>query len=112
MSLHSTHLWSYHTENNMTEYEDDDVEVLYDVPYGNGNVKPNKTKVRPSRSSNGQNRTVGKKVDFATVFDPFERDQDDLREFFDDEDKNDEGNDDWEKPTMFNDPRKVRKLIP
>ena len=106
-----------------------DVEVLYDVPYANGNEKGYVGKGYVHGGGGGQyisarnkDRGTGKHknptarattshVDFENVFDPFERDQDDVREFFDDasEEKNDNGNDDWEKPTMFNDPRKVRR---
>eukprot|EP00535_Pseudo-nitzschia_heimii_P002540 CAMPEP_0197177242 /NCGR_PEP_ID=MMETSP1423-20130617/2920_1 /TAXON_ID=476441 /ORGANISM="Pseudo-nitzschia heimii, Strain UNC1101" /LENGTH=971 /DNA_ID=CAMNT_0042626765 /DNA_START=206 /DNA_END=3121 /DNA_ORIENTATION=- len=104
-----------------------DVEVLYDVPYAHSNGKGNvhdkgylhgggggqytsaRSKDRGvGKRLNPQAKVMSSHVDFENVFDPFERDQDDVREFFDDssEEKNDDGNDDWEKPTMFNDPRK------
>ena len=109
----------------MPIFDDDDVEVLYDVPYatgkvngkgngnGNGNSNGNGSTKRNRGSqgvrTNGSSRIMNTNVDFENVFDPFERDQDDVREFFDDlsDDKYDEANDDWESPTMFNDPRKV-----
>ena len=110
--------------------DDDDVEVVYDVPYGGGgnnskNTTGN-TKISRGRSnghknrnnsgggrsnnsnSNGNNTSgiIGNYVDFENVFDPFAaREQDDVREFFDDEE---EDTFDLEKPNMFNDPRKVR----
>jgi hypothetical protein len=94
----------------MLVHDDDDVEVLYDIPYGNGNANGNAKKNRGNRGANSQNRIISNHVAFENVFDPFERDNDDVREFFDDSsDKNYESNDDWEKPTMFNDPRKVRE---
>ena len=91
----------------MSKYvdDDDDVEVLYERPYANGSDKNNKIRRNGSNVNGG---VINKRVDFENVFDPFERDQDDVREFFDDSsDKNDDSHDDWEKPTMFNDPRKV-----
>ena len=103
--------------------QDDDVEVLYDIPYGSSNnnnniIKQNKGS-RGGRSnisngvrSNGNNNPgefIGNSVDFENVFDPFERDQDDVGEFFD-EDISEEEIHDWEKPNMFNDPRKVRDV--
>ena len=110
--------------------DDNDVEVVYDVPYGGGgnnskNTTGN-TKISRGRSnghknrnnsgggrsnnsnSNGNNTSgiIGNYVDFENVFDPFAaREQDDVREFFDDEE---EDTFDLEKPNMFNDPRKVR----
>ena len=98
----------------MPSHDDDDVEVLYGIPYGsgnaNGNTNVNTKKSRGSRGGNSPNGKIRNHVAFENVFDPFERDNDDVREFFDDSaDKNDDSNDDWEKPTMFNDPRKVRK---
>ena len=103
--------------------DSDDVEVLYDVPYANGNgyahgggggqytTARSKDRGGGKRSS-PQGRGMASHVDFENVFDPFERDQDDVREFFDDSsEENDGGNDDWEKPSLFNDPRKVRKKL-
>eukprot|EP00536_Pseudo-nitzschia_multiseries_P010946 jgi/Psemu1/243370/estExt_Genewise1.C_3530006 len=51
---------------------------------------------------------IGNHVDFENVFDPFERDQDDLAEFFEDDPSGDDTKEDWDRPNMFNDPRKVR----
>ncbi len=100
--------------------DDTDVEVLYEMPYAtgngnmNGNMKGNSKKSKTKRSSptNVNGGIMRNHVDFENVFDPYERDQDDVREFFDDSsDKNDDflDDDEWEKPTMFDDPRKVRK---
>jgi len=96
----------------MSDFNDDDVEVLYDIPYGNGNANGQKNngnrRGRNSGQSNSHSRIMPNHVDFENVFDPFERDQDDVREFFDDSSdlQNDKTSDDWEKPTLFNDPRK------
>lgn len=113
--------------------DDDDVEVVYDVPYGGGgnnskNTTGN-TKISRGRSNGHQNRNnsgggrsnnsnsngnntsgiIGNYVDFENVFDPFAaREQDDVREFFDDEE---EDTFDLEKPNMFNDPRKADGVL-
>ena len=91
--------------------DDTDVEVLYEMPYanGNGNMNGNKKKNKTKNNNSGANVGImNRRVDFENVFDPYERDQDDVREFFDDSSiKNDDSSDDWEQPTMFNDPRKV-----
>ena len=94
----------------MPQYEDDDVKVLYDVPYANGNVNGGgATQHRASRNSRNSSTVncgiIGNRVDFEIVFDP-----DEVQELFNDaEEKIDENDDSWEKPTVFNDPRKVRK---
>ena len=120
--------------------EDDDVEVVYDVPFANfnnnnnsnnkkqgkdnrgggrnntnnsngsggggGGVRSNNNTSNHSGGGGGSNGMIGNYVDFENVFDPFERDKDDVREFFD-EDPSQEDTYDLEKPNMFNDPRKV-----
>ena len=134
----------------MVEY-DDDVEVVYDIPFGNGNDNGNgaskhtkqskvsrggrsngahsngarsnvntntntntnvnvntNTNVNARNNSGGSGGVIGNYVDFENVFDPFERDQDDVGEFFDEVNSEEETHD-WDKPNMFNDPRKVRK---
>jgi hypothetical protein len=119
----------------MVNQDEDDVEVVYDVPFGNNNnnkqSKNNRGGGRSNTNSNngggggggggvrsnnnnggggggggGSNGMIGNYVDFENVFDPFERDKDDVREFFD-EDQSQEDTYDVEKPNMFNDPRKV-----
>ena len=99
--------------------DDTDVEVLYEMPYatGNGNMHGNmngnmngnskKNKTKRSSPTNANGGVIRNHVDFENVFDPYEREQDDVREFFDDssEKYDDDSNDDWEQPTMFNDPR-------
>jgi hypothetical protein len=94
----------------MPSYDDDDVEVLYEMPYSNGNAKGNGKRNRSNRGgrTNGNGGVSFSNVDFENVFDPFERDQDDVREFFDDSEEILDDNNDWEKPTVFSDPRKVR----
>mmetsp|Transcript_12534 Transcript_12534/g.35585 ORF Transcript_12534/g.35585 Transcript_12534/m.35585 type:complete len:128 (-) Transcript_12534:2848-3231(-) len=89
----------------MTGYKDDsDVEIVYDTPY-----RTNQRNQGGRGGKNNQNAgMIGNYVDFENVFDPFERDQDDLKEFFDDEPSGEDSNEDWEKLDMFNDPRKVR----
>ena len=107
---------------NEYEDDDDDVEVVYDVPYVNGGgSRPGKQKHPKPRGgrTNGAARgnanvspdgvaMIGNYVNFANVFDPFEQDQDALAEFFDDNDPSGgDSKEDWERPNMFNDPRKV-----
>ena len=126
----------------MVNQDEDDVEVVYDVPFANFNNNNNNNRKQSKdtrgggrsntntnnsnggvggvRSNNnntsnhsgggggggGSNGMIGNYVDFENVFDPFERDKDDVREFFD-EDPSQEDTYDLEKPNMFNDPRKV-----
>ena len=121
----------------MVNQDEDDVEVVYDVPFANFNNNNNRKQSKDNRGggrsntnnsngggvggvrSNNNNNTsnhsgggggsngmIGNYVDFENVFDPFERDKDDVREFFD-EDPSQEDTYDLEKPNMFNDPRKV-----
>ena len=102
----------------MPEYDDDDVEVVYDVPYASqSNSKQSKGRGKngsggrsnPNNHSGGSSGVIGNYVDFENVFDPFERDQDDVAEFFDEEDPSQDNTlEQWEKPNMFDDPRKVR----
>ena len=123
----------------MVNQDEDDVEVVYDVPFANFNNNNNNSNNRKQGKDNrggGRNNTnnsnggggggvrsnnntsnhsggggssngmIGNYVDFENVFDPFERDKDDVREFFD-EDPSQEDTYDLEKPNMFNDPRRV-----
>ena len=121
----------------MVNQDEDDVEVVYDVPFANfnnnnnsnnrkqgkdnrgggrnntnnsngggGGVRSNNNTSNHSGGGGGSNGMIGNYVDFENVFDPFERDKDDVREFFD-EDPSQEDTYDLEKPNMFNDPRKV-----
>jgi hypothetical protein len=137
----------------MVNLDEDDVEVVYDVPFGTNNSNNKQSKgnrgggrsnntntnnngggggggVRSNNSNNnnnnnnnntsnhnhsggggsGSNGMIGNYVDFENVFDPFERDKDDVREFFD-EDQSQEDTYDVEKPNMFNDPRKVCSML-
>lgn len=101
----------------MVNFDDDDVEVIYDVPFGNsnGNNKRNGTaRLRNEATDNsnkGNGGMIGNYVDFENVFDPFEREKDDLREFFEEDTSEDNTKEDWEKPNVFNDPRKVCYLL-
>jgi hypothetical protein len=137
----------------MVNLDEDDVEVVYDVPFGTNNSNNKQSKgnrgggrsnntntnnngggggggVRSNNSNNNNNNNnnntsnhnhsggggsgingmIGNYVDFENVFDPFERDKDDVREFFD-EDQSQEDTYDVEKPNMFNDPRKVCSML-
>jgi hypothetical protein len=136
----------------MVNLDEDDVEVVYDVPFGTNNSNNKQSKgnrgggrsnntntnnnggggggggVRSNNNNNnnnnnntsnhnhsggggsGSNGMIGNYVDFENVFDPFERDKDDVREFFD-EDQSQEDTYDVEKPNMFNDPRKVCSML-
>ena len=92
------------------------VDVLYDHPYptaGSGNGKGKGVDAKQTRrdknQTNGGGGKFGKHVDFENVFDPFDRDDEDLREFFDEESLSEGKADDWEKPSLFHDPSKVRK---
>mmetsp|Transcript_16656 Transcript_16656/g.34163 ORF Transcript_16656/g.34163 Transcript_16656/m.34163 type:complete len:974 (-) Transcript_16656:115-3036(-) len=108
------------------EDSDDDVEVLYDHPYGNRSGGTNQRHQRSqgnrgkrthqntntntgNTSSNGTGM-IGNYVDFENVFDPFERDRDDVAEYFDDGGSGEDTKEDWERPNMFNDPRKAGVL--
>lgn len=87
-----------------------DVEVQYDGN-GNGNNPSNPKQTAQPQSSNN----VGDKyIDFENVFDPFERDADDVREFFDDtESSNLVDLDDMEDNNnrIFYDPKQVRVVF-
>jgi hypothetical protein len=82
-----------------------DFEVQYDGSY----TPPNSTHrtggfAQPTSQISGE-----KYVDFENVFDPFERDADDVREFFDESDSTGLVDlDDMENPNrIFHDPKKV-----
>mmetsp|Transcript_32034 Transcript_32034/g.34421 ORF Transcript_32034/g.34421 Transcript_32034/m.34421 type:complete len:988 (+) Transcript_32034:130-3093(+) len=70
---------------------------------GGGRSNPN-----TSNHSGGSNGIIGNFVDFDNVFDPFERESDDVREFFDDSQVDTY---DIEKPNIFNDPRKADGVL-
>ena len=108
-------------------YGSGDVEVVYDHQNhggrggrpGTSNPRPSPPNSHPNRTSNANTKPApataytsnhgnAPYVDFENVFDPFERESDDVAEFFDKKDDDDD-DDDVENPfLMFHDPRKVR----
>jgi hypothetical protein len=88
----------------------DDIEVTYDkngapVTVNKSNMKP----VSKAATTYTNNHGNAPYVDFENVFDPFERESDDVAEFFDEDGKDDD--EDVENPfRIFHDPRKVRTV--
>jgi hypothetical protein len=95
-----------------------DVEVLYDGNNGEGLNAPDVTRDRtnPSLHTQGTSNVGDNKflVDFENVFDPFDREQDDVREFFDETESHNivDLDDDFENPNrVYYDPKKVSFFI-
>ncbi len=86
-----------------------DVEVQYDGN-GMGNAPDSNRDRTPPLSQHASNVGDNKFLDFENVFDPFERDADDVREFFDETGSHTlvDLDDDFENPNrVYYDPKKV-----